>query len=148
MEYLNIKKLLDKYENGTTSIAEENSLRSYFKQEHIPPELEVYRPLFNYFQEAQNEKFNKEIVLKTPKPMYKYLKYSVAVAATLIVLVGVSINNKALSTTQLGTIEQPEVAYKEVVKSLKMISEHLNKGTKSVAYLNTIENTTKLVFKK
>lgn len=44
----NIQSLLDKYFEEKTSAAEEQTLRNYFAQDVIAPELEVYRSVFQY----------------------------------------------------------------------------------------------------
>ena len=61
----------------------------------------------------------------------------------------------------LGTYDDPEMAYNEVVNSLELIASHFDKGTTSIGYLNEVnqgvgtvgylqemENTTSLIFKK
>ena len=45
----NIKILIEKYFEGLTSLDEEQQLRDYFRQENVPQELEMYKPLFQYF---------------------------------------------------------------------------------------------------
>jgi hypothetical protein len=38
----NIEQLLEKYENGETSLKEEQQLKDYFSQETVAPHLELY----------------------------------------------------------------------------------------------------------
>ena len=52
MDYNTAKILLDRYFEGNSSLAEEAALRSYFQQENLPPDMEPYRPLFQFFAEA------------------------------------------------------------------------------------------------
>src|SRR5699024_6558640 len=49
-----IKKLIDKYEEGQTTLREEQVLRDYFQQEDIPDELQEYANLFLHSNELQN----------------------------------------------------------------------------------------------
>ncbi len=46
MDYKYIEQLMERYWNAETSYEEECTLRSFFSQEHIPAELEQWRPLF------------------------------------------------------------------------------------------------------
>ena len=47
MELHNIEKLIEKYFDATTTIAEEEILRKYFSEGNIAPHLEQHAPLFN-----------------------------------------------------------------------------------------------------
>ena len=49
MELNNIESLLEKYEEGQTTLQEEAQLKHYFTTETVAPHLEVYRSLFAYF---------------------------------------------------------------------------------------------------
>jgi len=149
-----IEKLLEKYENGETSIKEEQVLKNYFSGDNIAPHLEHYKPMFLYFLGNQQEQFTKTLPLKSKRTFnYKWL----SVAAVAVIMLGVYFNRP----DDLGTIKDPELAFNEVSKSLAMISNHFNKGTATVGYLNEvkkgtsslnylneIENSTSLIFKK
>ncbi|CDF78809.1 conserved hypothetical protein [Formosa agariphila KMM 3901] len=133
----NIEELLEKYENGETTLQEEAQLKAYFSQEHIAPHLELYRPLFAYFKANKTETYTKEIPLKSKKtPIYSWL----SVAAIAILMLGFYFNSTQIITSNeddLGTIQDPELAYNEVVKSLELISKSLNKGASTVSYLKS-----------
>ncbi len=55
MDYKYINQLLERYWKCETSLEEENILRTFFSQEEIPAELESYRPLFAYEQQASKQ---------------------------------------------------------------------------------------------
>ena len=153
----NIEKLLEKYENGETSLKEEQQLKSYFSQETVAPHLEMYKPMFTYFLVNEKEQFTKNIPLKTKKTFnYKWI----SVAAVAVLLISVYFSNPFVVQDDLGTYDDPEVAYNEVTKALELISANFNKGAGKVSYLNGIEtgmskvgyldemnNTTKKIFK-
>ncbi|MBP1839788.1 hypothetical protein [Formosa algae] len=156
----NIEHLLEKYENGDTTLQEEAQLRAYFEQEDIAPHLEVYKPLFAYFKASQDDTYTKDIPLKTKKTnMYSWL----TVAAVAVLMLGFYFKSSQNVTTidnDLGTIQDPQLAYNEVVKSLELISKSLNKGAATVGYLesyntgmatvgyiNELEQSTNIIFK-
>jgi len=154
----NIEELLEKYENGETTLHEEAQLKRYFSKETVAPHLEMYKPMFTYFLVNQQEQFTKDIPLNPDsyrdKRNFNY-KW-ISVAAVAVFMLGIYFNKP----NDVGTIDDPELAFKEVSKSLAMISTHFNKGTSTVnylnemnkgtstlGYLNEIENTTSIIFK-
>ena len=150
MELRAIEKILEKYFNAETSIAEENELRAYFSSQDVAPHLEQYRPMFGYFSQAGTQRFEKTIPLKSKKRYVAWL----SVAASVVVLAGVfTFMNKEATVVQpvqqegLGTFEDPEVAFRETQKALDMLSKNVNKGVKSVNYLNEYEQSRKTIFK-
>jgi hypothetical protein len=151
----NIEKLLEKYENGETSLKEEQQLKNYFSQETVAPHLEMYKPMFAYFLVNQQEQFTKDVPLKTKKAFS--CKW-ISVAAVAVLMLGIYFTR----SNDLGTYNksQKELAYNDVVQSLEMISKHfnkgtttvgylnqLNKGTSTIGYLNEVENATSIIFK-
>lgn len=155
-----IEKLLEKYENGETSLKEEQQLKNYFSQETVAPHLEMYKPMFDYFLGNQKEQFTKDVplipmVIRTKRVInYKWI----SVAAVAVLMVGFYLKSNV--NNDLGTYNDPEMAYNEVAKSLEMISKTFNKGTSTVGYLETydkgastlgylneMEKTTSIIFK-
>ena len=143
----NIEKLLEKYENGETSLVEEQQLKNYFSQETVAQHLEVYKPLFAYFSVSQQEQFTKELPIKNEKAFhYKWL----AVAAVVVFSLGYYFKTPVITSYKnyaYGTYHNPEDALEEVTKSLAMISNQFNKGASTVNYLNEVESTTSIIFK-
>ncbi|WP_452227068.1 hypothetical protein [Lacinutrix cladophorae] len=141
----NIEELIEKYDNGETSLIEEQQLKNYFKQETVAPHLEMYKPMFAYFSVSQEEQFTKDVPLKTNKNnLYKWI----SVAAVAVLMLGFYFKSPLTSAEDLGTYDDPEMAYLEVKKSLEMISTQFNKGASSINYLAEVDNTTSLIFKK
>ncbi|MBQ3925700.1 MAG: hypothetical protein II706_01800, partial [Bacteroidaceae bacterium] len=53
MDYKYIEQLLESYFSCTTTLQEEQILRSFFSQEDVPGHLVQYADLFNYEAEAK-----------------------------------------------------------------------------------------------
>jgi hypothetical protein len=75
-----------------------------------------------------------------------------SVAASVLVLLSVGLftyNHYNQSTSEdLGTYDDPEVAFRETQKALDLISESVNKGIVSISYLNEFEQSKNRIFKK
>ena len=136
----NIEQLLEKYENGETSLKEEQQLKDYFSQETVAPHLEMYKPIFCYFLVNHQEQFTKHVPLKTKKVFnYKWL----SVAAVTVLMAGFYFNRPV--EDDLGTYSTPEEAYSEITKSLNLVSKQFNKGVSKINYLETLEVANKQV---
>lgn len=144
----NIEKLVAKYFDAETSIAEEKELKAYFSSPNVAPHLEQYKPLFGFAIQAKQEQYTKSVPLKNTK---KGGMYWLSIAATVIVLLGVSLftfnQYKQPDAADLGTYNDPEVALKETQKALAMISEHVNKGIGTMSYLSVYEQSKNKIFK-
>ena len=144
-----IEKLVEKYFEAETSIAEEKELKDYFASSDVAQHLEQYKPLFGYALQAKQEQFTATIPLTTKK---RKSVVWLSVAASVAVLFGVGLfTYDSMSTPEpqnLGTIDDPEVAFKETQKALAMISESVNKGIGSISYLNEYEQSKNKIFKK
>ena len=98
-----IETLLNKYFEGETTCEEERRLRRFFAEGLVPEHLEVYRPMFAFFEAEQEELTEVSgqcnagempelaIFEKKTKTVRKYLTYSLgAAAAALLLLLGIS----------------------------------------------------------
>ena len=141
MELDNIEKLLEKYLEATTTVAEEETLKQYFSQESVATHLEQYAPMFQYFSKAKEERFTKQVPLK---PRKNYFKWA-SVAAVAVLLFGIYFGNDYLNQQALER-EQAEYAYQETKKALNLLAENFNKGTEKVAYLNEFEATKQKIY--
>jgi hypothetical protein len=138
MELVKIEKLLEKYENAETTIAEEKVLKNYFSENDVAPHLEEYQALFSYFSASKNEKYTKTIQLKKQNWNWKWL----SVAASVVLLVSV------YTGYEKNQQEKAEKIYKETQFALSMLSANLNKGTAAISELQEFETTTNKIFKQ
>ncbi len=159
----NIEQLLEKYENGETTLKEEQQLKNYFSQETVEPHLEMYKPMFQYFLVTKQERFTKDIPLKTKNNNVLYKWISVAAVAVLMFGVYNQINKPITSINQLS--EKELLAYKQTVEGLQylglafnkgsknletlgLLSSNLDKGSESITYIDEFSKTTNKFSKK
>ena len=138
MELANIERLLEKYLNAETSIAEEQILKDYFTGNNVAPHLEEYEALFCYFSASKNERFTKSIQLKSQKSSWKWL--SIAASVVLLVSVYTGYERKQEATA--------EALYAETQMAFNLLSKNLNKGTVAIGQLDQIQKTTNKIFKQ
>ncbi|AXG75109.1 hypothetical protein DVK85_13065 [Flavobacterium arcticum] len=147
MELKEIEKLLEKYFDAATSTAEENRLKDYFSSLDVAPHLEQYRPMFGYFTQQATEKFEKTVPLKPRKQYVAWL----SVAASFVLMLGLYALFLTPQTPQegeLGTYDDPEVAFKETQKALNMLSSNINVGVTGAAYLGEYQKSKNKIFKE
>lgn len=147
-----IEKLIDKYFEGETSIAEENELKTYFSSLDVAQHLQQYKPVFGYFSQAKAEEFKAEIPLNTKK---RNVAVWLSIAASFVIMLGVgtfmylnTLEETPSTETAYGTYDDPEKALAETEKALALVSEHLNTGIESVSYINEYNNSKNKIFKK
>ena len=136
MELDNIEKLLEKYFEATSSVAEEETLRVYFSQEKVAPHLEQYVPMFQFFSNAKEERFTKQVPLKPRNNYYKWI----SVAAVAVLVFGIYFGNSYQEQ------QEAEYAYNETKKALSLLADNFSRGTEKVAYLNEFEQTKQKIY--
>ena len=99
--------------------------------------------------QAKQEQFTATIPLKTKK---RKSVVWLSVAASVVVLLGVGLftynNYNQAKSEDLGTYDDPEVAFRETQKALALISESVNKCIGSMSYINEYEQSKNRIFKK
>ncbi|WP_396155582.1 hypothetical protein [Flavobacterium macrobrachii] len=144
-----IEKLVEKYFEGETSIAEEKELKTYFSSTDVAQHLEQYKPVFGYFSQAKQEQFTATISLKSKRKQKRLAWLSVAAAVVVMVGIGFFAYQNSSEPTQenLGVINDPEIAFRETQKALALISRHVNTGIESVNYLGEYQQSKNKIFK-
>ncbi len=157
----NIEKLLEKYDNGETTLLEEQQLKHYFTEETVPPHLDGYKAMFQYFSVTKEEQFTKDVPLKTKtNNLYKWI----SVAAVVAIMFGVYINQPTSISSMEDLSPEQQLAYNQTVeglqylgiafnkgnekmKSLDLVASNLNEGTKKMTYLGEFSKTTNKILK-
>ncbi len=141
MELDNIEKLLEKYFEATTTVDDERKLREYFSQDDVATHLQQYRPMFNYFSNAKEEKYTKQVPLKPRVNYYKWLSVAAAVVLTFGIYFG-----KQYQDRKQRELEQAEYAYQETKKAFELLAENFGRGTEKVAYLKEFEEAKQKIY--
>lgn len=140
MELDNIEKLLEKYFEATTTVTEEEILRTYFSQKNVATHLKQYAPMFQYFSKAKEEQYTKQVPLKPRKNYYKWI----SVAAVAVLMFGVYFGSDSYKDYQEQ--KQAEYAYNETKKAMSLLASNFGKGTEKMAYLNEFDTTTQKIY--
>ncbi|APY09382.1 hypothetical protein BWZ20_14180 [Winogradskyella sp. J14-2] len=158
----NIEKLIEKYNNAETTLAEEATLRDYFASDNVAPHLEHYIPMFAYFSQTQQEQYTKDVPLK---PKRTKLYQWISVAAVTVLMLGLIVPpilgpseeeikqkelametyNKTMEALSLVSIGMNEG--KEQLNSLTLISDNLNQGLEEASRLTKFSKATNRIFK-
>jgi hypothetical protein len=139
MELSKIEKLLEKYFEATATVVEEEMLREYFAKQDVPLHLREYAPMFQYFSEAKEDRFSRQVPLKTKKK--SYLKW-ISVAAVGVLVFGIYFGRSYQEQ------REAEYAYQETKKALSLLATNLGKGTEKVAYLKEFEETKQKIYNR
>jgi len=144
MELDNIEKLMEKYFEATTTVAEEETLRDYFSKESVATHLEQYAPMFQYFSQAKEERFTKQVPLQPRKNYYKW----VSIAAVAVFMIGFYFYNPTPEPVSLAD-EYTQEEIDSAKEALALLAMNFNKGTEQLYHLEEFEkNTNKFLTKQ
>jgi hypothetical protein len=152
-----IRIWIEKYFEGLTSLDEEQKLRDYLQQENVPQDLEMYKPLFQYFvseRETATSFVWARLIAplqpnKTPLQPHKggrkrfWLRWgSIAAAACLLLFISVRLflnTSGTLPETSQAYIDGKKYTDIELIRTETLKSlENLSEGSED-AYSSQIE---------
>ncbi len=156
MELNKVEALLDKYFEGETSIKEQKELQDYFSSQDIAPQLLEYAAIFKSFSVAKTEHFTQDVM--EPKAFniqkkYKKVKfYWISVAASVVVLLGIGTylfyaSDPLITDKDLGTYDDPKLAFEATQKALLLLSNNVNTGIESVHYIEEYQIAKNRIFR-
>lgn len=146
MESHNIRQLLEKYFDGETSVDDERVLKDYFSSDAVAPEFSEYKDIFGFYAAEKTHTSTREFTIKKESNLRQIL----GIAASVVVILGIGfilLNTQPEASEDLGSFDDPEIAFLETQKALALIGQNLNKGKKSISYLNEYEVTKNKIFK-
>lgn len=139
-----IEKLLEKYDNGETTLKEEQQLKAYFAQEEVAPHLESYKIMFQYFNTAKQELYTKDVPLK---PRKSYIYQWISVAAVAVLMLGIIIPNvlggEPVKTAEVVYTAEQYETYNQTKEALSMLSLSFNDAASSVSTLSLVSTNFK-----
>lgn len=137
MELSNIEKLLNAYFEGNTTLEEERKIKSYFLKENPPEHLIKFQPMFVAFSKSGNETSKKEF--KFSKQQSKSIYKKLMVAASILVLFGISYSLFYNYRTSINEEKMALETYKHTKKAMGLFSKNFNKGVYNLSYLSYLE---------
>ena len=137
MELNNIERLLEKYEEGQTTLKEEAQLKHYFSTETVAPHLEVYRTIFAYYLSNAQLSYQRPLETTHRNPN-KYRWIASAAVVTIMFSAFMTLISKD-EFIKLSNEEQ--FAYNETLKAFDLISNQMHKGRTSFNALNMISTS-------
>ena len=143
MESKRISELLKKYEAGETSLQEEASLRYYFvNTKKLPSAWKPYSSFFGYYSTAKKEAYPKKQI-KKPVVFQSWMAAAAMIAIIITIFLGTKPekNNSELSKANVN------LAFEQFQSNIKLLSNHLNRGTQQLAYLDYWNETTQKFIK-
>ena len=150
MERNQITGLLQKYYERLSSQDEEKKIMDYFLGGDVPDDLEMDRKHFLALADMQNEDIEVPSDLESnilnrlaaeQKPVRRlntrmlYTITSVAAGLALVVSTFMFINRQP----NLGTYDDPQIAYAETKEALEMVSQIFNQGTDQLSNLSEMD---------
>jgi hypothetical protein len=152
MNLQKIDKLILKFEQGDTSLAEEQELKAFFKQADVPEKYRIYKEMFGFYNKAVQEEFPdpgfddrffENLGVHTGTQIRKLIPFGRytwwGVAASMIILMGLyfTLFNQQKS---IDTYDNPEFAYAQTKKVLMMVSGNLNTGMDELSNIKELES--------
>ena len=154
-----IRKLLDRFYTGETTLEEEKILQDYFSSSSMPEELMPDRDLFRSLGNASDsvavpEGLNQKIldvIDNQEKKVVRTRRISVfslsGLAAGLLVVIALYVGYfradkpEMLAYQMTDTYENPQDAYEEARRTLAFVSAKLNTGTSGLEHVKQVSKT-------
>jgi hypothetical protein len=143
MEFDNnyIRKLLTLYEDGETTLEQEQELRAYFSSDNYDSEFEVYAIMFKSFAMESKANYNGEV--KTPKTFKAYSWINIAASICIIVGALWFYNYQA----HQQELEKARVAFEKTQNALNLLSINMNKGLEKLEYVEVFSEQKNKIIK-
>ena len=148
MEKKEVKQLLQRYFDGTTTVKEEDILRSYFMSKNVAKEFEEYIEFFNGICDLSainHDNIEDEImdhILENEtkeKTGYRRLYFTIAgIAASLLIIIGGVLLKQ--QQPYKDTFDNPEAAYTYAKNTLAYVSQKYNSGIEELSHFEKLQN--------
>lgn len=139
MELDNIERLLRKYDNAETSLAEEEQLRVFFNQPDVPAHLEAYKLFFQYVSHSKKEHFKQELNMQ-PRRSKRFQWIAVAAVAVLVLAAYIQVDRMNQKATLADLNQEELMAYHQTMEVIHLVSTKFNKGTNKLQAIELVSN--------
>lgn len=139
MESQRIESLLEKYEDGITTLQEEQTLQEFFTSKNVPAHLKEYEVLFSYTAKAKTNAYPKPVMVPARKKKFAFIGAAASIVIAMGIFVAVNNPREEIANQNLGTIEDPEEAYYKAKETLQLLSAALNTGREELTYVAEFE---------
>jgi hypothetical protein len=155
-----IRKLLDQFYQGETSLEEEKILQEYFSKARVPEELMPERDLFRSLEPSSDTELvpdglNRKILDVIDQQERKVIRtrrismFTLSgLAAGLLVVIALYTGYfskgqpaRLASHQMTDTYEDPQDAYEEARRALTFVSAKLNTGTSELVHVKRVSKT-------
>jgi hypothetical protein len=152
MNLLEIERLLDRYFEGETSLAEEKVLKDFFASGNVPERLKDMQKYFSFIEmevatvlddpgfdekvmaNIKENKLSNLIDLRRP-----WIYWISGVAAGILIILAIFVKFDPFTKKIDDTYKDPQVAYAEAKKILLYVSAKFNKGTRNLESVKAYE---------
>lgn len=134
MDLKRIEKLLEKYLDARTSVAEEAELRAYFASEQVALHLVEYQAMFGYFNQAKETQYEGQTVVLNRNHSRRQVFAWVGIAVSILLLAGLFLNQPS-KAGEFGTYDDPEIALEKTKEALNFLSKNLKAGNQELGHL-------------
>lgn len=141
----NVNELLEKYFRGETTLGEEKFLKQYFRTDQVLPEHEMYRPLFEVFDQELFEKADVSLQKMIPKQRNtKRIRIQTftyfGIAATLLLMLWLSRPQIAddYAIIRGKRIDNKEYAQRYAEAKINKVNELLAKSMRPMESINKV----------
>lgn len=148
MELKEVKQILQKYFEGTSTQQEEQLLTDYFNSRTIAPELQKYQQFFvglhELSGEGRDEVLEEEImdcILEkeySEKTHYRWLWQTVSGVAAALLIALLAVNLHTGKAQWEDTYSDPDQAYAEAVLALQYVAWQYQKGMEGLEPVKAI----------
>ena len=137
MEYSKIKDLLELYFKGNTTLAQEKSLRTYFKSKDVDDPFKPYTALFNTFDKVAQDVFKGS--LQIPEKTRSNQKWWLKLAAVMISIIGVA----GFMYSNSKTIQEREAlaSLKQSKDAMYLMASQFNIATQKLSLVDKFQET-------
>ncbi len=133
------ERLIEKYYEGETSVAEEKLLHEFLSQKNLPTQFDAEKAIFGYFESAKQKK---TVVFTSAR-----LKWAASVVAVVAIFLGILFSNQPVEANyayvdgkKITDMQQIHALAQTTVNDLVLKNTEMEMGLEAIRQNNVIEN--------